>query len=69
MPMSPVLGGYYSAQEYLMLIVGHPVEEQLDTWQRGVNIEDGNHTALARVRLEKSKGQRARLRIFMREGH
>lgn len=52
-----------------MLIVGHPVEEQLDTWQRGVNIEDGNHTALARVRLEKSKGQRARLRIFMREGH
>ncbi|MEE9188988.1 MAG: hypothetical protein V3U36_06435 [Anaerolineales bacterium] len=36
MLISPVLGGYYYAVEYQVLVARHPDQEQLETWQRGV---------------------------------
>jgi len=64
-PISPVLGGYYYAVEYQVLVARHPDQEQLETWRRGVVRYP---TAPVKVRLEKFKGKGAWLRVIMREG-
>jgi len=66
--LSPVLGVYHYEKEYQVLVARHPDEEQLETWRRGVVLEDGYRTAPATVRLESFKGQGAWLRVIMREG-
>ena len=51
-----------------MLVARHPDQEQLETWRRGVVLDNGYHTAPVKVRLEKFKGKGAWLRVIMREG-
>ncbi len=59
---------YGHQKEYRVLVAVHPEEEQLNTWRRGVVMEDGYRTAPAEVRLEGFKGKGAWLRITMGEG-
>jgi 23S rRNA pseudouridine2605 synthase len=59
---------YGHEKEYRVLVARHPDEEQLETWRRGVVLEDGYHTAAAKVRLEEFKGKGAWLRVIMKEG-
>jgi 23S rRNA pseudouridine2605 synthase len=59
---------YGHEKEYRVLVARHPDEDQLETWRRGVILEDGYRTTQAQVRLEKFKGKGAWLRIIMREG-
>ncbi len=55
-------------KEYKVLVARHPEVEQLETWRRGVVLEDGDRTAPAEVDLISNSGKGAWLRITMREG-
>lgn len=59
---------YGHEKEYKVLVAVHPEEEQLETWRRGVVLEDGYRTAPVKVWLEGHKGKGAWLRIIMGEG-
>jgi pseudouridine synthase len=58
---------YEHEKEYLVLVNGHPSEETLEAWQRGVNL-DGKRTAPAQVEGVRRVGDSTLLRIVMREG-
>ena len=45
-----------------------PDDRQLQTWARGVVLEDGHRTAPAQVRFESTSGKGAWIRIIMGEG-
>ena len=55
-------------KEYRVLLARQPSLEQLQTWRRGVVLEDGHRTAPASVRIEAKTGKGAWLRITMGEG-
>lgn len=59
---------YGHEKEYRVLVARHPDEEQLETWRRGVVLEDGFRTAPAEVRIESLQGKGAWLRVILREG-
>lgn len=59
---------YGHEKEYRVLVARRPDEEQLDTWRRGVVLEDGYRTAPAIVRLEATAGKGAWLNVILREG-
>jgi 23S rRNA pseudouridine2605 synthase len=59
---------YGHTKEYRVLLARQPAAEQLDTWRRGVVIEDGYKTAPAAVRTESRAGKGAWLRVTMGEG-
>ena len=59
---------YGHQKEYRVLIAKHPETEQLDTWRRGVVLEDGYKTAAAQVWVEGMSGKGAWLRVVMGEG-
>jgi 23S rRNA pseudouridine2605 synthase len=59
---------YGHTKEYRVLVARQPAAEQLDTWRRGVVIEDGFKTAPAAVRPESKAGKGAWLRVTMGEG-
>jgi 23S rRNA pseudouridine2605 synthase len=59
---------YGHTKEYRVLVARQPAAEQLDTWRRGVVIEDGYKTAPAAVRPESKAGKGAWLRVTMGEG-
>jgi 23S rRNA pseudouridine2605 synthase len=59
---------YGHEKEYRVLVARHPDQEQLDTWRRGVVLEDGHRTAPAVVRVESLAGKGAWLRVILREG-
>jgi len=59
---------YGHQKEYKVLVAVHPEEKQLDTWRRGVVLEDGYRTAPAKVWMESYKGKGAWLRVIMGEG-
>lgn len=59
---------YGHQKEYRVLVAVHPEEEQLETWRRGVVLEDGYRSSPARVWLEGFKGKGAWLRVIMGEG-
>ena len=59
---------YGHTKEYRVLVARQPAAEQLDTWRRGVVIEDGYKTAPALVRPESKAGKGAWLRVTMGEG-
>lgn len=59
---------YEHEKEYRVLVARHPDEEQLQTWRRGVVLEDDYRTQPAEVRLESLSGKGAWLRVVMREG-
>jgi 23S rRNA pseudouridine2605 synthase len=60
---------YGHEKEYRVLVAHRPDEAQLQTWRRGVVLEDGYRTAPADVRLESSAtGKGVWLRVVLREG-
>lgn len=59
---------YGHEKEYRVLFARHPDAEQLETWRRGVVIEEGYKTQPADVRLESLAGKGAWVRIVMKEG-
>jgi 23S rRNA pseudouridine2605 synthase len=59
---------YEHQKEYRVLVARQPDEEQLQTWRRGVVLEDGYQTQPAQVRLESLFGKGAWLRVILKEG-
>lgn len=59
---------YGHEKEYRVLLYNRPDEEQLETWRRGVVLEDGSRTAPAKVMIESVAGKGVWLRVIMREG-
>ena len=59
---------YKHEKEYRVLVHTHPDEKQLETWRRGVILEDGYKTKPVQIRVEKLHGKGAWLRIVMTEG-
>jgi 23S rRNA pseudouridine2605 synthase len=55
-------------KEYRVLLARRPDREQLETWKRGVVLEDGYKTAAAEVRFESTQGKGAWVRVVMGEG-
>jgi pseudouridine synthase len=54
-------------KEYEVLIDGHPKEEQLQSWRRGV-VLDGEWTSRAKVKVFQKGASGTWLRVTMREG-
>jgi 23S rRNA pseudouridine2605 synthase len=59
---------YGHEKEYRVLVARRPDEEQLQSWRRGVVLEDGYRTKPADVRLESLMGKGAWLRVVLHEG-
>jgi len=55
-------------KEYRVLLARRPDEEQLETWRRGVTLEDGYKTAPAEVVFLSTAGKGAWVRVVMGEG-
>jgi len=60
---------YGHEKEYLVLVAKRPDEEQLETWRRGVVLEDGFRTAPTKVVIHKWHGKGAWLKVILKEGH
>jgi 23S rRNA pseudouridine2605 synthase len=59
---------YGHEKEYRVLLNRPPDASQLKAWRKGVVLSDGKRTAPAKVYLEKNQGERAWLRVTMRQG-
>ncbi len=59
---------YGHKKEYRVLVARRPDSKQIETWRRGVVLEDGYKTAPAEVFTESPAGKGAWLRITMGEG-
>ena len=59
---------YGHQKEYRVLVARQPDTEQLETFRRGVVLEDGYRTAPAEVRLETLFGKGAWINVVLREG-
>ncbi len=59
---------YGHEKEYRVLVARRPDEKQLETWRRGVVLEDGYKTAPAGVWLDRPAGKGIWLRVVMKEG-
>ncbi|NWG34945.1 MAG: rRNA pseudouridine synthase [Chloroflexi bacterium] len=59
---------YGHEKEYRVLLAKRPDQEQIETWARGVVLEDGYKTAPVDVRLEATQGKGAWVRVVMQEG-
>ena len=59
---------YSHQKEYKVLVAVHPEQNQIETWRRGVVLEDGYRTAPAKVWMESYQGKGAWLRVIMGEG-
>ncbi len=59
---------YGHEKEYRVLLAKRPDQEQIETWARGVVLEDGYKTAPVDVRLETTQGKGAWVRVVMQEG-
>jgi 23S rRNA pseudouridine2605 synthase len=59
---------YGHEKEYNVLVARQPDENQLNTWRRGVVLEDGYKTQPAKVRFLSSSGKGAWLKVILNEG-
>ncbi len=59
---------YGHEKEYRVLLARRPDEKQLETWRRGVVLEDGYKTQPVNVRYETGQGKGAWVRVVMGEG-
>lgn len=59
---------YGHEKEYRVLVAARPDDEQINTWRRGVVLEDGYKTAPAKVEIDSSLGKGAWIRVIMHEG-
>ena len=55
-------------KEYRVLIAKRPNEEQIESWRRGIILDDGHRTSPANVRFIKSHGKGAWLKVVLSEG-
>jgi 23S rRNA pseudouridine2605 synthase len=60
---------YGHEKEYRVLISAHVRKDQLNTWERGVLLEDGFQTGPVSVIIDKVHGKGTWLRVTMSEGH
>jgi 23S rRNA pseudouridine2605 synthase len=60
---------YEVEKEYRVLLAVRPSAEQLETWQRGVVLEDGFRTGKCHVHVERTFGKGAWVHVVMHEGH
>ncbi len=60
---------YQHEKEYRVLVASHPDQKQLETWRRGVVLEDGFQTSPVEVYINKKHGKGAWLRVIMTQGH
>jgi 23S rRNA pseudouridine2605 synthase len=60
---------YKHEKEYRVLVSTRPDSKQLETWRRGIVLEDGHRTQPASVSIDSTSGKGAWLRIVMKEGH
>lgn len=60
---------YQHEKEYRVLVASRPDQKQLETWRRGVVLEDGHRTLPARVFIESTSGKGAWVRVVLKEGH
>ncbi len=59
---------YGHEKEYRVLLAKRPDQQQIETWARGVVLEDGYKTAPVEVRIEATQGKGAWVRVVMQEG-
>lgn len=59
---------YGHEKEYRVLVARRPDEVQLNTWRRGVVMEDGYRTQPVQLTVETPAGKGIWLRVIMREG-
>ncbi|MBI2758161.1 MAG: rRNA pseudouridine synthase [Chloroflexi bacterium] len=59
---------YGHEKEYKVLVARRPDPQQIETWRRGVVMEDGYKTAPAKVYVESGAGKGAWIRVTMGEG-
>lgn len=59
---------YGHEKEYRVLVSKRPDENQINTWRRGVVLDDGYRTSPAQVIFESPHGKGAWLRVILREG-
>lgn len=59
---------YGHEKEYRVLLAKRPDQQQIETWARGVVLEDGYKTAPVDVRIEATQGKGAWVRVVMQEG-
>ena len=59
---------YEHEKEYRVLVARHPDDQQVETWRRGVVLDDGYKTAPAQVEKAATAGKGAWLRVVLREG-
>lgn len=60
---------YEHEKEYRVLVARHPDAEQLNSWRRGLVLEDGFKTQPAEVRVVRKEGKGAWLSVILKEGH
>lgn len=60
---------YRHEKEYRVLVASRPDAKQLETWRRGIILEDGHRTQPAKVSIDAASGKGAWLRVVMLEGH
>jgi len=60
---------YEHEKEYRVLVARHPDQAQLNTWRRGLVLEDGFRTGPAGVYVESRNGKGAWLNVTLKEGH
>lgn len=59
---------YEHEKEYRVLLTSKPDAAQLETWKRGIVLEDGYRTAPVKVQTESQAGKGTWLRVVMKEG-
>ncbi len=59
---------YGHEKVYKVLVARHPDQKQLDSWRRGIILEDGYRTAPAKVFVEGKSGKGAWLKVILKEG-
>ncbi len=59
---------YGHDKEYRVLVARRPDADQLNTWRRGVVLEDGHRSAPVKVNVESEAGKGLWLRVTMGEG-
>ncbi|MBT3337521.1 MAG: rRNA pseudouridine synthase [Anaerolineae bacterium] len=59
---------YGHEKVYKVLVARQPDQKQLDSWRRGIILEDGYRTAPAKVFVEGKAGKGAWLKVVLKEG-
>lgn len=59
---------YEHEKEYRVLLASKPDQKQIETWKRGIVMEDGHKTSPVKVTVESQAGKGTWLRVVMKEG-